>query len=49
MCTDRRLARTMCGYLIRRIEDNPAIVLTATELVALEGTGPFRAACAQSN
>ncbi len=34
------LADTMSRYLIRRIEDNPAIVLhTATEIVALEGNG----------
>lgn len=33
-----RLADTMSRYLIRRIEDNPAIVLrTRTEIVALEG------------
>ena len=33
------LAETMSRYLIRRIEDNPAIVLrTHTEIVALEGT-----------
>src|SRR5258708_33337347 len=33
-----RLADTMSRYLIRRIEDNPAIVLrTHTEIVALEG------------
>jgi thioredoxin reductase (NADPH) len=34
------LADTMSRYLIRRIEDNPAIVLHArTELVGVEGTG----------
>ena len=34
------LAETMSRYLIRRIEENPAIVLrTSTELVALEGDG----------
>ena len=34
------LADTMSRYLIRRIEDNPAIVLrTQTEIVALEGNG----------
>ena len=34
------LADTMSRYLIRRIEDNPAIVLrTRTEIVALEGNG----------
>ena len=34
------LADTMSRYLIRRIEDNPAIVLhTQTEIVALEGDG----------
>ena len=34
------LADTMSRYLIRRIEENPAIVLrTRTELVALEGDG----------
>jgi thioredoxin reductase (NADPH) len=34
------LAETMSRYLIRRIEDNPAIVLrTRTELVAVEGSG----------
>jgi len=34
------LADTMSRYLIRRIEDNPAIVLhTRTELVTLEGNG----------
>lgn len=34
------LAQTMSRYLIRRIEDNPAIeVLTHTEIVALEGNG----------
>jgi thioredoxin reductase (NADPH) len=34
------LARTMSRYLIRRIEDNPAIELhTRTEIVALEGEG----------
>lgn len=34
------LADTMSRYLIRRIEDNPAIrVLPCTELVALEGNG----------
>jgi thioredoxin reductase (NADPH) len=33
------LAESMSRYLIRRIEDNPAIVLrTQTEIVALEGT-----------
>ena len=33
------LAETMSRYLIRRIEENPAIVLrTRTEIVALEGT-----------
>jgi thioredoxin reductase (NADPH) len=35
-----RLADTMSRYLIRRIEDNPAIVLsTHTQIVALEGNG----------
>jgi thioredoxin reductase (NADPH) len=35
-----RLADTMSRYLIRRIEDSPAIVLrTHTEIVALEGDG----------
>jgi thioredoxin reductase (NADPH) len=35
----RGLADTMSRYLVRRIEDNPAIVLHArTELVAVEGT-----------
>ena len=34
------LADTMSRYLVRRIEDNPAIVLhTGTELVTLEGDG----------
>jgi thioredoxin reductase (NADPH) len=34
------LASTMSRYLIRRIEENPAIVLhTRTEIVALEGNG----------
>jgi thioredoxin reductase (NADPH) len=34
------LAETMSRYLIRRIEENPAIVLrTRTEIVALEGNG----------
>ena len=34
------LSDTMSRYLIRRIEDNPAIVLrTRTEIVALEGNG----------
>ena len=34
------LADTMSRYLIRRIEDNPAIVLrTRTQIVALEGNG----------
>jgi len=34
------LAETMSRYLIRRIEDNPGIVLhTRTEIVALEGNG----------
>ena len=34
------LAATMSRYLIRRIEDNPAIVLrTRTEIVALAGNG----------
>jgi thioredoxin reductase (NADPH) len=34
------LADTMSRYLIRRIEENPAIVLrTNTEIVALEGNG----------
>jgi len=34
------LAETMSRYLIRRIEDNPAIVLrTRTQIVALEGNG----------
>ena len=34
------LAETMSRYLIRRIEENPAIVLrTRTEIVALEGEG----------
>ena len=34
------LSATMSRYLVRRIEDNPAIVLrTRTELVALEGDG----------
>jgi thioredoxin reductase (NADPH) len=34
------LAETMSRYLIRRIEDNPAITLrTHTEIVALEGNG----------
>ena len=34
------LAETMSRYLIRRIEENPAIVLrTSTQLVALEGDG----------
>src|SRR5207249_2843313 len=34
------LAHTMSRYLIRRIEDNPAIVLrTQAEIVALEGNG----------
>ncbi len=34
------LAETMSRYLIRRIEDNPAIVLrTQTEITALEGSG----------
>src|ERR1700676_4045001 len=36
------LADTMSRYLIRRIEDNPAIVLkTHTQIVALEGNGPL--------
>jgi len=35
-----RLADTMSRYLVRRIEDNPAIVLKArTQIVALEGNG----------
>ena len=35
----RSLAETMSRYLIRRIEDNPAIILhTSTEVVAVEGT-----------
>jgi len=35
-----RLADTMSRYLIRRIEENPAIVLrTNTQIVALEGNG----------
>ena len=35
-----RLADTMSRYLIRRIEDNPVIVLrTQTQIVALEGNG----------
>src|SRR5207253_6447790 len=34
------LADTMSRYLIRRIEDNPAIILrTHTQIVALEGNG----------
>jgi thioredoxin reductase (NADPH) len=34
------LATTMSRYLVRRIEDNPAIVLhSGTEIVALEGNG----------
>ncbi|HKB11820.1 MAG TPA: FAD-dependent oxidoreductase [Vicinamibacterales bacterium] len=34
------LAETMSRYLIRRIEDNPAVVLrTRTQIVALEGEG----------
>ncbi len=34
------LAETMSRYLIRRIEENPAVVLrTRTEIVALEGNG----------
>src|SRR5262249_57512511 len=34
------LAETMSRYLVRRIEDNPAIVVrTRTQLVALEGNG----------
>ena len=34
------LAETMSRYLVRRIEDNPAILLhTATELVSLQGNG----------
>ena len=34
------LAETMSRYLIRRIEENPAIVLrTSTQIVALEGNG----------
>ena len=34
------LAETMSRYLVRRIEDNPAIVLrTSTQIVALEGDG----------
>jgi thioredoxin reductase (NADPH) len=34
------LAETMSRYLIRRIEDNPAIVMhPRTELIAVEGTG----------
>jgi thioredoxin reductase len=34
------LAETMSRYLIRRIEDSPAITLhTRTEVVALEGNG----------
>jgi thioredoxin reductase (NADPH) len=37
------LAATMSRYLIRRIEDNPAIVLhTHTEIVGLEGDGLLR-------
>jgi thioredoxin reductase (NADPH) len=37
---DRTLADTMSRYLIRRIEENPAISLrTCTELTALEGNG----------
>ncbi len=37
-----RLADTMSRYLIRRIEENPAIVLrTNTQIVALEGNGPL--------
>ena len=38
------LAETMSRYLIRRIEDSPAITLhTRTEVVALEGTDTWRA------
>ncbi len=34
------LAETMSRYLVRRIEDNPNVVLhTSTEIVALEGNG----------
>src|SRR4029450_7177529 len=34
------LAETMSRYLVRRIEENPNIVLrTSTEIVALEGNG----------
>jgi thioredoxin reductase (NADPH) len=37
------LAQTMSRYLIRRIEENPAIVLrTNTEIVGLEATTNFR-------
>ena len=37
-CAARGLADTMSRYLIRRIEDNPAItLLTETEIVGLEG------------
>ena len=37
---DAGLADTMSRYLIRRIEDNPAITLhTQTEITALEGNG----------
>ncbi len=35
------LAETMSRYLIRRIEESPAIVLrTSTEIVTLEGEPP---------
>jgi len=40
------LADTMSRYLIRRIEENPAIVVrTRTEIVALEGNGKLERIC----
>ena len=44
------LAETMSRYLIRRIEENPAIVLrTQTEIVSLEGTDHVERVCWRSN
>ena len=46
-CARSGLAETMSRYLIRRIEESPAIELrTRTEIVALEGDGPPRAGAA---
>ena len=44
------LAESMSRYLIRRIEDNPAIVLrTRTEVVALEGNGQLEQVALRDN